>query len=118
MPNRWIEVAHKLSFKSRHADYQMAAVIVRGGQVLSAATNGARTGRHAELRAIARDKDYKGATIYVMRSNRRISKPCRTCFNLIKESGIAKMVFVDSFGEVLLRLPRDEDERDYKQMTG
>lgn len=94
----------------------MAAVIVSGGNVLACAVNGARTGRHAELRAISRDRDFSGATIYVARHSGGISRPCRMCFEVIKAAGITKMVFIDEAGHLTSKKVGEESSSSYKRM--
>ncbi len=98
--NRWLALAHKLSFDSCHRREQMAAVIVRGGAVLSLASNHSKRYGHAEARALSRAKDVEGATVYVMRKNKLTSKPCPNCRQLLIEAGIAKAVYVNVDGHV------------------
>jgi len=93
----------------------MAAIVYRGGRVLSQATNGARTGRHAELRAIARDRDLSGASIVVARpGGERYSRPCRVCFLTIRDAGIKRMGFLDEVGKLVIKRVNREDEFDYR----
>lgn len=70
----------------------MCAVIVKGGAVLSVGIN--RNYNHAERRAIRPHVDYSGSTIYVMRHNGRISRPCVDCQRIILEAGIGRAVFI------------------------
>ncbi len=87
------------------------AVIVRGGRVLSTGVNKERNhpmivssehikthcSVHAEVDAIKRAGDVRGATIYVARVNRRgqerNSRPCWRCYEEIKQSGIKKIIY-------------------------
>ena len=86
------------------------AVIVRGGSVLSLGINKFKNNpqfildydecsTHAEIDAIRRAGDCKGATIYVARVNKqsqtRLSRPCNRCYTAIKTAGIKKIVFTD-----------------------
>lgn len=98
--NRWLDLAHKLSFDSCHNRQKMGAVIVRGGAVLSLAANHRRWGGHAEVRSLAAAGDVAGATCYVMRYNRRISKPCPNCRELLILRGVKKAVYINHLGEV------------------
>ncbi len=98
--NGWLKVAHKLSLDSTHPQHKMAAVIVRGGNVLSLAVNSHSWGRHSEVRAISKVDDVRGATVYVMRANRRISKPCKMCGLILKERGISKAIYINKDGEI------------------
>jgi deoxycytidylate deaminase len=114
--NKW----HRLCLKNAkehttHLRAKMCAVIVKGGSVLSVGLNSSTPlyavfdptapehyGMHAEvaaLRQAPRDK-VAGATIYVGGYNRSgnliVSKPCNSCMEGIKESGISKVVFINN----------------------
>ncbi len=78
----------------------MAAVVVRGGAVLSLAANHREAGKHAEYRALNRIRDVQGATIYVMRKNKLTSKPCPKCRQLLLERGIKKAVYINTDGHI------------------
>lgn len=111
----WIvQTAYKLSKHSQHHKYKMAAVVLSGGRVLSWANNSHRVSRHAELMAIARDIDFTGAVVIVVRENGGCSRPCRACFHVIKQAGIRKMIFVDEQGNMVSRLVSDENPADYR----
>lgn len=90
------------------------AIVVRSGSVLSIGTNKWRNdistagilhdqGRskdisiHAEVDALSRVANPRGATIYVARVNRagqpRLSKPCSECAKALKKAGISKVVY-------------------------
>jgi pyrimidine deaminase RibD-like protein len=96
---RFIRLARKTAEDSKHHQHMMACVITKGGAVLSMEAN-AQSGRgHAEARAIRPHRDYRGATIYVVRLNgRQISKPCPSCTQKIKDAGITTVVFTDIDG--------------------
>ena len=90
------------------------AVIVRGGSVISIGINKNRNhptvvssehikthcSIHAEIDALRKVKNAKGATIYVARVNRkgkaRDSRPCNRCYEIIKNNGIKKIVYSTS----------------------
>lgn len=99
LPN-WLAVAHRLSLDSTHPEQKMASVLVRGGRVLSLAVNSPAWGRHAESRTLAKISDTIGSTIYVMRSNRRISKPCHMCEELLRLRGVKKAIYINALGQV------------------
>lgn len=111
---KWFSRALKKSKNSKHPKQKMAALVVKSGRVLAMAVNGKRTGRHAEVRAVAQDRDFEGATIYVARLGKGISKPCRSCFLLIKQAGIKKMVFVDEDNRLTEKIAAGEDSDNYK----
>jgi deoxycytidylate deaminase len=87
------------------------AVIVKGGSVISVGINKSRNhptivssehikthcSVHAEVDAMRKVKNLKGATIYVARVNRRgqdrMSRPCDSCSRAIRESGIRKVIY-------------------------
>lgn len=97
--NRWYNLALRLAQASQH-DTRMAAVVVRGGAVLSAATNSRRLGRHAELRALLGFRNYSGATLYIARDGGKMSKPCSKCMERIQKVGLARIVFADWSGHL------------------
>jgi deoxycytidylate deaminase len=87
------------------------AVIVKGGSVISTGYNKDKNhpnnvseehikkhcSIHAEVDAIKKTNNTKGATIYVARVNSQgeqlISKPCNNCYKKIKQSGIKKIIY-------------------------
>ena len=54
---------------------------------------------HAEAAAIKdalrKGSDIRGATLIVVRTEMRISKPCQHCQNLIESHGISKVIYSD-----------------------
>jgi pyrimidine deaminase RibD-like protein len=96
---KFIRLANKAAEESKHHQHLMAAVVTKGGAVLSMEAN-AESGRgHAEARALRPHHDYRGATIYIVRLNgRRVSKPCPNCTKKIKDAGISTVVFTDVDG--------------------
>ena len=51
---------------------------------------------HAEVDALSRVNDPRGATVYVARVNGRgemlLSRPCDTCLNVLIQAGVSKVV--------------------------
>lgn len=94
-------MAWKLSFRSTYPEQnkRMAAIVVKGGSVLCAENN--RLYKHAERRAIRPHADNEGATIYIARSNGRISKPCPECMDVIKSSGIRCICYINTQGNLV-----------------
>lgn len=90
------------------------SVIVKGGRVISTGINKERShpmivsaehikdhcSVHAEVDAIKKAKNVSGATIYVARVNKRgehrESRPCKSCYETIKNSKIKKIVYTTS----------------------
>lgn len=87
------------------------AVIAKSGRVLATGTNKERNhptivssehikthcSVHAEIDAIKRAGNTRGATIYIARVNKRgqarMSRPCDSCYQEIIKSGIKKIVY-------------------------
>lgn len=91
----WMNRALKISRRSTHRRHRMAAVLVKGGALISAAANLQEWGKHAERRCLRPHIDARGCTLYVVRSNGRISKPCADCWEVIINSGVSTVVFIN-----------------------
>jgi pyrimidine deaminase RibD-like protein len=78
---------------------RMAAMIVKGGKVLSIAAN--HRNKHAECRAIRPHEDYVGASIVVARVNNRISRPCSKCMEKILAAGIRTIIYINRSGNLV-----------------
>lgn len=100
--------------ESSDCQQRHGAIVVRGGSVLAIGVNKWRNditmagllhdqGRstdisiHAEIDALSRVSNPRGATIYVARVNRtgkaRLSKPCVNCAKALKKAGVSKIVY-------------------------
>ncbi len=97
----WYSVALRHTRHSTHHKHKMAAIVVRGGRILSVAANTNMPHGHAEARAIKRGIDYAGATVIVARGNLLISRPCPKCMAVIEAAGIKKMVYADRLGRLV-----------------
>lgn len=97
-------LAMRLTRRSTHRRHALAAVVVRGGRVLSAAANGRQQNSCAERRALrwkrASTGCFAGAELYVARSNGLCSKPCPSCRDAIVRAGIRKVYFVNRDGHL------------------
>ena len=107
-----MKLASNLALSS-DCNFKHGAVIVRGGSVISTGINRFKNhpkivspehikkhcSIHAEVDAIRKVKDAKGATIYVARvgkkGNQTISRPCNYCYDAIKRAGITKIVYTN-----------------------
>jgi deoxycytidylate deaminase len=96
--------------KSSMCNQRHGAVIVKGGSVISTGINKFRNhpenvqpefiktscSVHAEVDAIRKVSNLKGATIYVARVNKKnqdaLSRPCDNCWAEIRKAGIRKVV--------------------------
>jgi deoxycytidylate deaminase len=96
------KLAYKAAEKSTHSKHHLAAVIVKGGSILSVAHNLQSWNSCAERRAIRKHMDYRGSTILVVRSNKGISKPCAKCRLAIIKAGIKKVIYIDEDGDVVV----------------
>lgn len=99
-----------LAFTSTHR-FKHGAVLVKGGRVISRATNKSRVhdswvkfqdrencGVHAEAAALSRvGNSAKGAVMYVARvnphGNPANSKPCPNCHKALVDAGVSKVVY-------------------------
>lgn len=102
---RWYLLALELTRRSSYPVPQkrMAAIIVRGGALVSRATNIAGLvwpGKHAEVRAIRPHMCYDGAVLYVARANGLASRPCHACWNAARQVGISRVVYAGTDGSV------------------
>jgi deoxycytidylate deaminase len=95
----YFSIALRLTSKSKHPKHRMAAVLIRGGAVVSVAVNLHAWGRHAELRCL-RGKA-KGDLLVVARSGGRCSKPCKTCEKAIRKAGVTKVVYTNWDGDLV-----------------
>ncbi len=87
------KLAHKIAFTGRNRHHRMGCYVVRGGSVLSKASN--HDWNHAEEVALRKHGDYRGAKLYIARTNHRISKPCPACMTKIKAAGIVAIIYVN-----------------------
>lgn len=91
-----IQLAIKLANRSTHRQYKMAAVLLRGGSIISKAHNTTTWNGHCERRALRPGIDARGTVLIVVRSNMRCSKPCDRCMEAIRAAGVKKIGYVDS----------------------
>ena len=111
---RLIELATRVAESSENKDYRHGAILVKGNNVLNAASNKnahARFGKrfrrrdkgnptyHAELGCIlGLDRSVtRGADLYVVRVGRagtlRLSKPCHMCEAALKHVGVRRVYY-------------------------
>lgn len=108
---RWVRVALSLAKSSNHPTHRMSAIVVRGGNVVSKAFNVVKSPHtlnlpnHAEARALRNKGSFEGSTIYIVRNNCRMSKPCPHCLAKIREAGIAKVIYFDWSGNMVQESP-------------
>ena len=109
---RYLDIAMNLARSSTVRRYKHGAVVVKGGRIVSTGINKVRNHPdvlespdviksdahvHAEVDAIRKGGDLRGAKIYVARVNRSgfpgLSRPCESCYGRIVEAGVTKIVY-------------------------
>ena len=104
---RWLELAGTTAKDSNHSRYKLGAVLVQGGSVLNKACNLIKCEvvrnllSHAEIRTLKPYGSLSGATLYVARENKRMSRPCEHCWQEIIAKGIQKVVYYDWNGNIV-----------------
>lgn len=103
-----VRMAESSDVSTRHG-----AVVVRGGSVLAVGVNkwknfyppvsvinseyNPNISIHAEVDALSRCSDARGATIYIARVNKkgdeRMSRPCIDCEKTLIEAGVKKVIY-------------------------
>lgn len=109
---RFLRLASNLALSS-DCNFKHGAVVVRGGRVISTGINRFKNhpkvvspehvkewcSVHAEIDALRKLKDARGATIYVARvgkrGNQTISRPCSRCYDALRDAGVTKVVYTN-----------------------
>lgn len=107
--SRWLHLAHKTALAfGRHSHFLVGAVAIKGGAVLGTEANFARKAfpalqaGHAEERLVNRLRDSaRGATVYVVRHNKKMSRPCPRCWAALVRSGVSRVVYLDWLGQTV-----------------
>lgn len=104
----WLNTAAKIAENS-NCRHRHGAIIVRGGSVISVGINQQKNhpsivdadntpwhcGDHAEIAALKRATNARGATIYIARVRKDgktgLSKPCSNCAKALDTAGIKKV---------------------------
>ena len=120
---KFLKVAKAVSQTSDFFRIHIGAVIVKKNRIISVGCNLLKTHPiqkkydvyrgidedcirhrlHAEMACIlAAKEDLSGATIYIYRENRNgelgMCRPCCACYQMIKDSGISRMVYTTTNG--------------------
>lgn len=129
---RWIDRAAGLALAHANVgEYNLGAIVVKGGSLLSFGTNKHRNDPYyiqdiprehwstcAEQAALHKLKPgtAKGATIYVARvtpgMNTRMARPCNRCADLIINAGISKVIYTSNDNAIV-----EERIRVFQQRT-
>lgn len=96
--NRHIGLATTIAENAQY-HYQLGAVIVKGGKILSTGFNNMKG--HAEWHAIRKANKTSGADIFVSRATATgvgMSKPCKKCMLTIRQAGIRRIYYTTRMG--------------------
>lgn len=111
----WLNAACRVAMESMERT-RHGCIIVKSGAVQSKGTNTYRNqpgiiqeiealSVHAEINAIKRGSDLRGAVAYIARVNndgeKRQSRPCPDCLKALKNAGIKRIVYTVSGEEYL-----------------
>lgn len=111
MKMKFFNLARDIAHMGQHWQHKVSAVVVKGNRVLSTGFNKDKThpaswhyfkSTHAEFDAIRKvpREQLKDTTIYVFRATKdgspALSRPCPTCFEMIKAFGIKKICYTDN----------------------
>lgn len=109
--DRFLDRALVLALASEHPRWQLGAILVRGGSIVSAACNtvrnsphltqGVGSSFHAEekcLRKVFYSADRaENSTIFVARINnqgqQRLARPCNSCYSKLVKAGVDRIVY-------------------------
>ena len=106
---RYYELARREAEKSDHPKYKLGCVLVKGKKVLATGRNDNKThpkwGRnpwgylHAETNALYKAEingvDVTGCDVYIYRKGYRLAKPCKSCYNALREAGVKNIFYTD-----------------------
>lgn len=108
---RWIRLAHKVSLYGKHPISKIGAILLKGKPIAFAANYSRpygteNRGFHAEERVL-KNCDAEGATIVVVRSSingslATMSRPCTRCWELLKNKGVKKVIYINWEGEIVI----------------
>lgn len=97
-------VAHKLVHKARHQAHRHAAVVYRGGCVVSTGVN--HDTIHAEVQALKKlwPDHRRGTTVVSIRMTRGgklgLAKPCAECEAYMREAGVKTVLYSNAQGKM------------------
>jgi deoxycytidylate deaminase len=104
MPKLPLKQAIKLAQNSPHPRFWHAAIVLKGGAVLSSGYN--HDGLHAEVVALSKlwPSKRRGVTVLSLRMGRdgklSMARPCPKCEKFCLDNGVSKVYFTDRKGEI------------------
>lgn len=96
-----LERVKRLAEKLEHRNYRHVAIVLRGGSLISIASN---VSRHAEVAALSKLFPSKrvGTTVISLRIRKdgslAMARPCKHCMAFIRESGVKKVYWSNQYG--------------------
>lgn len=105
MNNPHMPLIEKLASKSGHSFAFHAAIVKKGGNILSSGHNHAV--RHAEVDALQRmdPRARRGTVVWSVRlaasGHLRMGRPCDKCMEYLKKNGVKAVVYSNSNGELI-----------------
>lgn len=97
-----ISFATALAAKSKHACHKHAAIVVRGGAIVSFAVN--HHEMHAEVAALKKlwPSERRGTKVYSLRLRRSgtlgLAKPCTECEEFMSKNGVKQVFYTNKDG--------------------
>lgn len=92
----------KLAQKSPYRNWRHAAIVFRGGAVVSMATN--THNLHAEIRALNKVKYKHNLSLLSIRVNKngelRLAYPCTNCMSYLQEHNVQILLYSTENGEI------------------
>jgi pyrimidine deaminase RibD-like protein len=105
MEQRTIRAMRLASEKARHRAHRHAALVYRGGALISQGTNHDEV--HAEVAALRRlwpshREDTTVVSIRMTKGNKLgMAKPCPNCEEYMRLAGVKKVVYSDAMGQMI-----------------
>ena len=109
---RYYDLCAREALKSNHPRVKMACCLVKGKKVLAIANNSKKTHPkwglngygylHAETAALAKAAasgiDVTDCEVYVWRRGERLAKPCKSCYEALRDAGVGNVYYTDTKG--------------------
>lgn len=98
-------LARKLAGRSTHALFHHAAIVLKGGAILSTGYNFGY--QHAEIQALQAlwPSKRRGTRVWSLRFTKtgRLAnaKPCQDCERFLRENGVKVVYYSDQYGDIV-----------------